>query len=101
MASCVIGVYCVLAHDGVSALRCRQERQHVLLLGLLEILREKSYSLVTSSHRISPRDLNSHQPVGTELGLSRNSVSKLGPVRRTVGQRIESGSVFDAALHNI
>ena len=37
--------------------------------------------------------MNSHQPVGTELGLSRNSVSKLGTVRSTVGQRVDDDSV--------
>ena len=72
----------------------------VAKLDLLEILRERTYSLVTSSHRISPRDLNSHQPVGTELGLSRNSVSKLGTVRSTVGQRVDSVSIVDTVLHN-
>ena len=97
--SCVITLYYVLS-DGRVERRCDdvQERQRVLLRQLLEILREKSYSLVTSSHRISPRDLNSHQPVGTELGLSRNSVSKLGTVRSTVGQRVDSVSIVDTVL---
>ena len=82
-------VYCVVAH-GVAMMS--KSGSNVLLACVFEILREKSYSLVTSSHRISPRDLNSHQPVGTALGLSRNSVSKLGTVRSTVVQRIDNES---------
>ena len=73
-----------------------KEQQHVLLRlaysRYWDRLREKCYSLVTSSHRISPRDLNSYQPVGRTLGLSRNSVSKLGTVRSTVVQRIDNES---------
>ena len=97
--SCVITLYYVLSDDRVER-RCDdvQERQRVLPACVFEILREKCYSLVTSSHRISPRDLNSHQPVGIELGLSRNSVSKLGTVRSTVGQRVDSVSIVDTVL---
>ena len=47
--SCVITLYYVLVHDRVEALLCRPRAAAcVAKLDLLEILRERTYSLVTS-----------------------------------------------------
>ena len=47
--SCVITLYYVVVHDRVEALLCRPRAAAcVAKLDLLEILRERTYSLVTS-----------------------------------------------------
>ena len=101
----VIQIYYVLDISSISALLRRYARamsEHVLLSSICfrYCLREL---VLAWRHSIAllARDLNSHQPVGIELGLPENSVSKLGTVRSTVGQRVDNDSVFDTVLHNM